>query len=793
MPIVDFGSSDGQREIGISEVIDIEEMAWSPKYGLKGVIDASIRIKLLSNTHGSEDCIVPLEFKTGKGTTGQVGMEHRAQVILYALLMSDRYMQNMGSGLLYYLHTDQTQGIVVTRSELIGLIMRRNELASDVLKAATSQLLPPMLRSMNMCQSCRHLRVCSIYHKAHGGNMESSGLGDLFNANVGQLTEVQCNFLRQWDRLIDLEAKESQVVRSEIWRMDSCSRERSGGCISSLILDVSNGISPSEASSDGQFIYRFIRRDFSLYRSEMDKKDNLDSTSTMSLASVLNSALKCGDHVILSTESGRLAIASGLIYDIGPFYVSVSLSRRLRLPGSKSSSNNAEIFQEIWRIDKDETSFSCTLMRSNLMQLFLPNSQSSHLRNMIVDLKEPIFDRGIIDSQDPVMSYIRNEKNLNYDQRCALYKILAARDYALILGMPGTGKTSTIVHAVKALLMRGSSILLTSYTNSAVDNLLVKLKTQGIDFIRLGRDAAIHDEIKQYSVAAMNIRSVEDMKLKMDQARVVGVTCSGITHPLLANKKFDVCIMDEAGQITLPVSLGPLMLASTFVLVGDHYQLPPLVQNIEARENGMGVSLFCRLSEMHPQAISTLQRQYRMCADIVVLANALIYGHRLQCGSSEVANAKLMVSTSISVKSWIKEALDPNRPVIFINTDSLPAPEAKQNKSMNNPSEAQIVSEITRELLVGGVDGNEIGIIAPYNSQVDLIRHIIDVTSVEIHTIDKYQGRDKDCIVVSFVRSNENWFGRFSLLGDWHRINVAITRAKCLEHAKCAAHLLVKL
>nr|CAN84171.1 hypothetical protein VITISV_028526 [Vitis vinifera] len=263
----------------------------------------------------------------------------------------------------------------------------------------------------------------------------------------------------------------------------------------------------------------------------------------------------------------------------------------------------------------------------------------------------------------------------------------------------------------------------------------------------------------------MDIHSVEDIKLRLDQVSVVAVTCLGITNPLLANKRFDICIMDEAGQTTLPlillisqyptnrtsamllpcliaykeqispskVSLGPLMFASIFVLVGDHYQLPPLVQSAEARENGMGISLFCRLSEAHPQAISALQSQ----------------------------------------------ALDPERPVIFINTDMLSAFEAKDHKTVNNPIEACIISEVAEELVNNGIEGEDIGIITPYNSQANLIRHTVSTTSVEINTIDKYQGRDKDCILVSFVRSSENPRNcTSSLLGDWHRINVALTRAK---------------
>ncbi|CBI16748.3 unnamed protein product, partial [Vitis vinifera] len=162
---VDFGSDDGLKRVNVSEVIDIEEMAWAPKYGLKGMIDASLRIKFESNTKEVNEIIMPLEFKTGKGTKGQATMEHTAQVILYTLLMSERYLKPIDSGLLYYLNTDHTQGIAVKRSDLVGLIMRRNELAKDILKASMMQQLPPMLQSPSMCKSCRHLNACTIYHK----------------------------------------------------------------------------------------------------------------------------------------------------------------------------------------------------------------------------------------------------------------------------------------------------------------------------------------------------------------------------------------------------------------------------------------------------------------------------------------------------------------------------------------------------------------------------------------------------------------------------------------------------
>ncbi|KAF9625151.1 hypothetical protein IFM89_019365 [Coptis chinensis] len=855
VPTVGFGSNNEEKYVHIDEVMDIEEMAWAPRYGLKGEIDASVRVKVGSNISDTSEKFLPLEFKTGKRTTGQSFLEHSAQVILYTLLMSERYLKHIDSGLLYYLHTDQTQGIMAQRSDMVGIIMRRNELAHDILKASTVQQLPPMLQSLNVCKSCRYLNVCTVYHKvgkgllhvaaefvfmsesvmslsvvsilgrfgrlelfcalvriglgelivhctsslftlcksliayryeilhssfcgfgkAHGGNVDSSGLGDVFDSHVKHLSGDHCNFLRQWDHLIDLEAEQTQAAKRKLWHSHNQS-ECSPSGISSVKLDLSNDLSPNKSSEDGRFIYRFARQDVPLHDIEMD--DGEVENKASSLTRNLDCTLKCGDYVILRTESGNFVVANGIINEISRLHVLVSLSKRLRLPRSSPRSETVNLLREIWQIDKDEAITSYATMRFNLVQLFVQSAQASHLRKMIVDLEAPRYDSGLILSQDPAIAYIRSEKNLNNDQRRAIHKILTAKDYALILGMPGTGKTSTMVHAVKALLMRGSSILLTSYTNSAVDNLLIKLKSQSIDFVRIGRYEVVHEEVRGHCLSATGACSVEDINLRLDQVKVVAVTCLGITHPLLSKKKFDMCIMDEAGQTTLPVSLGPLMFASTFVLVGDHYQLPPLVQSTEARENGMGISLFCRLSEAHPQAISALRSQYRMCAGIMELSNALIYGNRLHCGSSEIASAKLKFLSTLYSTSWLKEVLDPNRSVVFVNTDMLSALEVRDNKTVNNPTEAYIVAEISKELVDKGIIEEEIGIITPYNSQANTMKRVVG-TAIEIHTIDKYQGRDKDCILVSFVRSSENQKSySSSLLGDWHRINVALTRAK---------------
>ncbi|CAD6262529.1 unnamed protein product [Miscanthus lutarioriparius] len=747
---VDFGHNEGRKTVGVTEVMDIEEMAWAPRYGLKGVIDASVRSRVESCNGGSYDRIMPLEFKTGKGTSGQTAMEHSAQVILYTLLMTERYLnEDIDLGLLYYLHTDQTLGINVKRADLIGLIMRRNELATEILKASISQSFPPMLQ-------------------AHGGNATTSGLGDLFDNLVNHLTVVHHSFLKHWDRLIDLEARVSQVKKKNIFQPHNSNSRSGNSAVPYFVLDIKNGHSIDSSGKSKRYIYNFVQQ-----KLQPETADQLDAQFDS-----LDFSLKGGDPVVLSTQSGRIAVANGSIREISHSHITVSLPRRLRIPDSNSLSEQQDLTREIWRIDKDEFSSSFAIMRLNLVQLFSQNPQNSQLRKLIVDLEAPRFDSGGLFSQDPALSYIRSLPNLNNDQQRSLHKILGAKDYALILGMPGTGKTYTMVHAVKSLLIRGESILLTSYTNSAIDTLLMKLKTEGVDFIRIGRPEAVHPDVRAHCLSTTEAQSVDAIKARMEQVQVVGVTCLGMYHPLLAHKKFDTCIMDEAGQITLPVSLGPLMLATKFVLVGDHYQLPPLVQSSEARENGMGISLFWRLSEAHPQAISALRCQYRMSSGIMELSNSLIYGNRLCCGSLEIANAKLKFSGREPVHLKLKEILNPDRAVIFANTDQIPALEAKEHRTVNNPTEAHIISWIIKELLRRGVAQDAVGIITPYNAQVNIIQQCTDGL-VEVHTIDKYQGRDKECIIISFVRSTANSRASgSSLLGDWHRINVLLTRAK---------------
>ncbi|CAM9634020.1 unnamed protein product [Chrysoparadoxa australica] len=382
---------------------------------------------------------------------------------------------------------------------------------------------------------------------------------------------------------------------------------------------------------------------------------------------------------------------------------------------------------------------------------------------------------------------------LNRDQRAAVKKVVTAQDYALLQGMPGTGKTSTICFVVRLLIARGASVLVSSYTHSAVDNLLLKLRAGGVPCLRVGNAASVHPGIRDCCLDDSQGReeTVESYAKKVDEARVVGATCLSMKHAMFSRRVFDYCIVDEAGQITQPVILGTLRCAKVFVLVGDHQQLPPLVASSDAQAAGMSVSLFKRLSEAQPEALQHLRYQYRMCSDIMQLSNTLVYAGQLKCGNSQVAKRTLMLPGfyQLLAPDWVKQALDPAKKVVFIDTDRAvqSQPWVETCSSTTGTSSRRLVNYVECGVVVGCLRGmeaagavlSELGVICPYRSQLHLLTTKLGETypDVEMNTIDKYQGRDKDAIIISFVRSNARG-NTGELLKDLRRLNVALSRPK---------------
>jgi len=235
--------------------------------------------------------------------------------------------------------------------------------------------------------------------------------------------------------------------------------------------------------------------------------------------------------------------------------------------------------------------------------------------------------------------------------------------------------------------------------------------------------------------------------------------------------EFDVAVVDEASQSTIPSVLIPLNKAEKFVLAGDHKQLPPTV--LEAEE--LSVTLFEILINKYPEKAKMLEVQYRMNEKLMEFPNQEFYGRKLKAHES-VKNITLVDLGVKKVKDGFWRIVNPDEVLVFIDTSNCPNKWERQRKgstSRENPLEAEIVRKVVSMLREMGVRKEWIGVITPYEDQVDLIRQFVDV---EVNTVDGYQGREKEVIVISFVRSNKDC--EIGFLEDLRRLNVALTRAK---------------
>lgn len=799
------GRNNQKSSVCVSKLLDIEEHVWSPLYGLKGNIDATVQVTV-KNGQDERTLTVPFEVKTGKN----VSENHQAQTMLYTLLLSDRYDIEIVYGILYYMETSLTKIIPAVRNELRHMIKQRNQLACYIRDRNVQ--LPPMKKSKHACGKCYAQTSCFIYHKlADDGDGETSGLKDKFDQAVKHLTPTHKDFFLKWEDLLTKEEKESQKLRRELWTMLSTEREKVGRCFANVIIEEGSASTDTHTTKINRFQYTFIKED-----------------NSAPGFSFLDSQLAVGEPIVVSDEQGHFALALGFVTAVKKQRISVAVDRRLhnariRQPGFDEHNNQvyASIMEVVpegmrleesqgkikdppirYRLDKDEFSNGMALVRNNIVSIMADGQFGSEkIRRLVVDLEPPTF------KAMPTQYSISDRDSLNVDQSKAIEKVMSAKDYALVLGMPGTGKTTTIAHIIRALIAQKKTVLLTSYTHTAVDNILLKLKKDDIPILRLGAVAKIHPEVQDFAIlAGQPMDTFEEIRSAWHDTPVVATTCLGISHTIFTERTFDYCIVDEASQITLPICLGPIRMARTFVLVGDHNQLPPLVQNEEARLGGLDVSLFKLLSDTHPDSVVNLEHQYRMSEDIMTLSNTLIYEGRLKCGTEELRMRKLDITNMNALQRhhydantvlsqpttpnsfctgmgpcWLRDMVDPETRVSFINTDALPSSreEAKGNRIVN-PCEARIVTQLVDALLTVGVPACEIGVMTHYRSQLSLLKHGLrrhGNGAIEMHTADRFQGRDKEVVILSLVRSNEQC-SIGDLLKDWRRINVAFTRAK---------------
>jgi len=442
----------------------------------------------------------------------------------------------------------------------------------------------------------------------------------------------------------------------------------------------------------------------------------------------------------------------------------------------------------------------------------------AELRDVLFGLREAEFD------SEAELSWFDGE--LNGPQREAVARALAARQLALIHGPPGTGKTRTLIEVIRQAVARGDRVLATAASNTAVDNLAERLVAAGVSVVRLGHPARVAEAVEDHSLdALLEATSASKLARKwideanrlrtrterqwarrtitwderrlarqevgrlmrdarqhvagtrdaiIERADVICATATGADTSLLGDRTFDLVVLDEATQAVDPVTLIALTRARRAVLAGDPRQLPPTVISAEAARAGLGRTFFERLEASGgAHLVRMLRVQHRMHADLMAFPSASMYGNKLEAESG-VAGRTL---------DDLGAAHDHGRPgpLVFVDTAGKGWEElrtADDPSTRNVEQGARTVAEV-RRLLSRGVEPGAIGVITPYAAQVRLLRHALmaeRALGLEVHSVDGFQGREKEAIIVDLVRSNED--GEIGFLGDTRRMNVALTRAK---------------
>ncbi len=415
------------------------------------------------------------------------------------------------------------------------------------------------------------------------------------------------------------------------------------------------------------------------------------------------------------------------------------------------------------------------------------------------------------------------DTTLDTTQQEAVRFALSARDLAIIHGPPGTGKTTAVVELIRQAVRRGEKVLACAPSNLAVDNLLERLLDFGESAVRLGHPARVLPQLREHTLDLL-VEDHDDTRLArklakdafalfrkagkwtrakpepgarrdmrqearelladarrlearavervLDGASLLCATTTALDSELLGQRAFDLAVIDEAGQSTEPGCWVPLLRSRRVVLAGDHCQLPPTVLSAEAEQGGFGVSLLERLAGLYGTGVTRrLGVQYRMHEAIMAFPSRRFYEGSLEAHAS-VRGHLLRDLPGVAPGPLTEMAVQ------FIDTAGAGYDEEVEpdGSSRLNREEARLVAGKVRSLLEARVRAEDIAVVAPYAAQVRLLGEMLRVPGLEVDSVDGFQGREKEAVVLSLVRSNRE--GEVGFLADVRRMNVALTRAR---------------
>ena len=462
----------------------------------------------------------------------------------------------------------------------------------------------------------------------------------------------------------------------------------------------------------------------------------------------------------------------------------------------------------------DETSYK--MMFNALDKVISAKGRLGYLR----DLFYSRMDAGTFSFSPMHFSY------LNRTQEEAVNKVLRAKDVAIVHGPPGTGKTTTLVEAIYETLMRENQVLVCAQSNMAVDWISEKLVDRGVNVLRIGNPSRVDDKMlsftyerrfeahPEYEMLWALRKAIREVKANrksgdrkyhqkierlkerateievrihnelFSEARVIACTLVGSSNRLLDGQKFGTLFIDEAAQALEAACWIPIRRVSRVIFAGDHCQLPPTIKSYEALKGGLGKTLMERIVENKPEVVTLLKMQYRMNEEIMRFSSDWFYNNQ--------------VESAPDVK--FRSILDLDIPMTWVDTSQFVFPEDSgisfkeefvgESFGRINKAEAELTmlalqqyfEKIGKERILQ--ERIDVGVISPYRAQVQYLRRQLKAREffkpyrelISVNTVDGFQGQERDIILISLVRANDE--GQIGFLRDLRRMNVAITRAR---------------
>ncbi|UPW00753.1 AAA domain-containing protein [Halorussus gelatinilyticus] len=694
-----------------------EQTLISERFGIKGRADALRRG-------------MPVELKTGKNLKRDPRFQDKIQAACYALLLQEKGVPADTGTLLYTKNsaldrTEEDGDLSPAKEFTIGdglldfVVRTRNEIAAMEYEAVNSDAsdrenpgVPTGYEADATCEYCFEQDTCMV---VSGRLDQESKAGQIGTA----IPEEERDYFDRIYRLIEEERRATHAEYAKLWEQTAAERADDDRAL--IDLDPTD------------------RRQLDGGRWEMRAER----------AGAAVSKIREGDVVLAS--------------DGDPVNGHAELARVERLGDEIVVTADEPV--ELRRLDVYPSELSADRMLTALHDFLLKGDERR---------KDVLFDRANPEFADAHKTYIDN----NEAQNDAVNLAVNAEDFALVHGPPGTGKTYTIARTIRAMVEQGEAtdsprtgggetagggerVLLSAFTNRAVDNALEALREQGFeDIVRVGTESGVREDMQDLRLEQAGDPGERVAKLR--DASVVAATTATCGSRIMREQSFDAALVDEASQLTEPNTLAAVNLADRFVLVGDHQQLPPVVRT----ENDLSTSLFERLIEQSPEAGVMLDRQYRMSQRIQAFSSREFYDGELRPATGEVAAQRLADLPHVA-ETEVSAELRGRGGVSFLDPDG-------RTEGNTNPIEAERVAEVVGEFVAAGLEPAEIGVIAPFRAQVaEIGRRVPDAVTVD--TVDRFQGSSKEVVVVSFVATQDLDSPIFE---DYRRVNVALSRAK---------------